>query len=142
MMPAVALAVLTSPLIVIAAVARTIRVSQPVWEAISKRGRFGESADDVLRRVLRIDTGPRPVGKMRKREASYRMTAKIESSQLLVQFASGPSRTWPLPSKSDKSGIRSTRDEAVAFAQANGATLGQVNAVKKALTANGYHINK
>ena len=39
-------------------------------------------------------------------------------------------------------GIRKIRDEAVYFAKNNGATSGQINAVKKTLTEAGYHITK
>ena len=46
-----------------------------------------------------------------------------------------------LPEKTDKSGIRRTRDQACAFAEEHDATLGQVNAVKKALTEGGYYVS-
>lgn len=35
---------------------RTIRISEEVWNAIAERGKFGESEDDVLRRVFNIDS--------------------------------------------------------------------------------------
>ena len=44
------------------------------------------------------------------------------------------------PLKTDKPALVSVRTAAVAFAGEHGATLGQVNAVKKALTENGYHL--
>ena len=34
---------------------KTIRISNDVWEAMAKHGKFGETPDVVLRRILRID---------------------------------------------------------------------------------------
>ena len=36
---------------------RTIEVSDPVWQEIATRGKFGETEDDVLRRVFEIRPG-------------------------------------------------------------------------------------
>ena len=33
---------------------RTIRISEKVWDEIAKRGKFGETPDDVLRRVFNL----------------------------------------------------------------------------------------
>jgi len=34
------------------------------------------------------------------------------------------------------------REKAVSFARENGATIGQINAVKKTLTDDGYHLTR
>lgn len=122
---------------------RTIRISAKVWEALTKVGKFGETPDDVLRRVFRIrgeSGGARP---SKRRIATQRMSAKIDGQELVVAFAGGPSKRWSLPKRDDKAGIRRARDAAVQFAEQNGATVvGQVAAVKKALTEAGYHLVK
>jgi negative regulator of replication initiation len=35
---------------------RTIRISDEVWTAMAKHGKFGETPDDVFRRILKIET--------------------------------------------------------------------------------------
>ena len=93
---------------------------------------------------------PPPQGKRRsaqsgsistkKKKSTVKLTTQVEDSQLLVQFAGGASKRWRLPERSDKAAIRCVREAAVAFARGQGATLGQVNAVKKALTDAGYYL--
>lgn len=39
---------------------RTIKISQEVWEEIAKRGKFGETEDDVLRRIFNIGSSSPP----------------------------------------------------------------------------------
>lgn len=132
---------------------RTIRISEDVWQVIANHGKFGETEDDVLRRILKlpplsesgdltrsseIKTGRLP----RRFFATKRMSSNISNNQLQITFQDGTSRSWALPAKSDKAGIKMVRDKAVAFAKENGATIGQMNAVKKTLTDNGYHLTK
>lgn len=76
----------------------------------------------------------------KRKKSTIRMTTRVEDSQLLVQFANGAKQQWGLPDRSDKAAIRHVRDASVAFARHQGATLGQVNAVKKALTDAGYYL--
>ncbi len=136
---------------------RTIEVSDPVWKEIAKRGKFGETEDDVMRRVFEIPPGSSSLGEVlssltrsvrkgpsspRRSFAVQRMSCNVDGNQLYVSFQGGPSRTWTLPLSSDKPALRNVREKAVAFARENRATLGQVNAVKKALTDNGYHLTK
>jgi hypothetical protein len=123
---------------------RTIRISEEVWQAIAKRGRFGETVDDVLRRELKVDGAIRePLGfRTRQRFAKKKMSARIEDGYLIVEFYGGPSNKWSLPSKTDKITIGSVRKQAVKFAEDNGATDGQVHAVIKAMTDKGYHLTK
>lgn len=132
---------------------KTVRVSEAVWDEIAKRGNFGETVDDVLRRVFKLDpssesnpnfdqTASGQNSRRRRNKATNRMSAHISNRRLVVDFASGHRREFKLPDKSDKTGIRSTRDEACAFAEEHEATLGQVNAVKKALTGAGYYVSR
>lgn len=121
---------------------KTIRISEAVWDAIASRGRFGETPDDVLRRVFKIEGHEEHGGVIRRRRATQRMSARIKDGRLFVGFLNGPEKEWPLPVRSDKDGIRNTRDQAVRFANDNGATQGQRHAVMRALTSARYHITK
>jgi len=132
---------------------RTIRVSEEVWQVIANHGKFGETEDDVLRRILKlppqsstddltksseINRGRFP----RRSFAKQRMSSYISNNQLQITLQDGTSRSWTLPNRSDKAGIKAVRDKAVTFVRENGATIGQINAVKKTLTDTGYHLTK
>ncbi len=132
---------------------RTIRVSEEVWKVIATHGKFGETEDDVLRRILKlppqstednltksseIKTGHPP----RSLFATQRMSSNISNDQLQITFQDGTSRSWALPTRNDKAGIKAVRDKAVTFVREKGATIGQINAVKKTLTDNRYHLIK
>lgn len=136
---------------------KPISISQPVWEAIASRGKFGETEDDVLRRVFGLP--PREPGMpvdpkltprlahrsgaaQRRSFATDKLTSYISGNELRISFASGPSNSWRLPPKDDKTQLRSIRDQATSFAKEHGATVGQVNAVRKTLTEAGYHLMK
>ena len=131
---------------------RTVRVSEEVWREIANRGKFGESVDDVLRRVFGLDPDSdlqneegrisSPRARRRTNKSTNRMSSPVENGQLVVDFASGHRREFKLPSRSDKAGIRRVRDEACEFAKEHDATLGQVNAVKKALTDARYYVSR
>lgn len=132
---------------------RTIKISEDVWQIIASQGKFGETEDDVLRRILKLPpqsttddlTKPLEIGRGRIPRGSYakqRMSSHISNNQLQITFQDGNTRSWTLPARSDKSGIRAVRDKAVIFARENGATIGQINAVKKTLTDNKYHLTK
>lgn len=121
---------------------RTIRISDDVWEAMKKVGEFGETPDDVLRRVFKIEPSETNEVKSRPRYARRRMSAYVNSNFLIVEFEGGPRQQFPLPDSANKLAIRKVRDDAVQFAEDNEASLGQVNAVKKALTDAGYHLTK
>jgi hypothetical protein len=136
---------------------RPIEVSIEVWEAIASQGRFGETEDDVLRRVFKLPPRSeqlrvpkkangehlrRASATPRRSFATQRMSSYINNDQLHISFAGGASRSWPLPARKDKVALLSVREKAVSFAKENGATLGQVNAVKKTLTEAGYHLTR
>jgi len=127
---------------------KMIRVSDEVWQAIAARGKFGETEDDVLRRVfglgeaqVKVAAGRR--GRGNRRFATKRMSQTVNNGRLIVEFDDGPRKEWPLPPPSDKDGIRHVREAAVRWAIDNGATdPGQTNAVKKALTSAGYYLTR
>lgn len=124
---------------------RSIRISDEVWSAIASRGKFGETEDDVLRREFGIDEAApssSAAPRVRPRYATDRMSTYVEDDQLHVSFKLGATKSWPLPSCDDKEGIRIVRSEATEWATDNGASPGQVDAVKKALTSAGYHLRR
>ncbi len=130
---------------------RPIRISEEVWQAIAESGKFGETEDDVLRRVFGLEPATRSVGgpgagrigRGNRRLATKRMSARVEKHSLIVDFHGGPRHEWRLPNQSNKGAIKKVRSEAVQFALKNGASdPGQTNAVRKALTDAGYHLTK
>jgi hypothetical protein len=136
---------------------KTIRISDQVWEAIAERGKFGETEEDVLRRVFNLPkntndethlssgkgTSPnRAPSGHRRSFASQRMSSYIDRNGLHLEFQGGANSSWMLPDPSDKVGIRAVLDKAIEFARANGASFGQVMAVRKALTSGGYYLTK
>jgi len=143
---------------------RRIEISEMVWEAIAVHGKFGETEDDALRRILKLPaqdsaqdraTAPssqpesrmRPMpltgsARSRSRLATTRMSSFVQNGSLVVAFAGGQRKSFTLPDRKDKLKVRQVRDEAVSFAQKAGASYGQEMAVKKALTESGYHLVK
>lgn len=126
---------------------RTIKISEDVWSKIAEKGKFGETEDDVLRRVFEIEPAPpeeRTIMRTPRRNYSTKkMHAGVHENHLQVSFETGENRRWPLPEKSDKEGIRKVRNEATDWAREQGASdPGQTNAVRKALTDAGYHLTK
>src|SRR3972149_9324201 len=105
---------------------KTIRISDEVWKAIEKRGKFMETPDDALRRALGVSRNKKRAGSTWNKVAKDRMVARAQNGELSITFASGSSKRWALPSKDDKRGIRKVRDEAVKFAEGVGAVFGQL----------------
>ena len=126
---------------------RTIRISKEVWEEIAKRGKFGETSDDVLKRVFKLTFEAGSDVDFPKKNlpdrAVRRMSARVtDDDYLVVSFLGGPSNKWKLPSKEDKNGIRGVKKLAVEFAENNKASIGQVAAVIKAMTDAEYWTSK
>lgn len=138
---------------------RVIKVSEEVWQKIASHGKFGETEDDVLRRILGIPTAvevyptrnaaapkaspeSRASSGRRRSFATQRLTSYINHNQLHVEFQDGTSSSWLLPDPKDKANIRAVLGKALSFAQEHGASVGQVNAVRKTLTNEGYHLTK
>ena len=137
---------------------RTIRISEEVWQAIASRGKFGETEDDVLRRVFEIPINTvieggqmtinsevrayRSSSGRRRRFADKRMTPYIADNTLYIEFEDGIRSNWPLPEPNNKVGISSVTQNAISWAKSHGATLGQINYVRKTLNEHGLHITK
>ncbi len=121
---------------------RTIRISDEVWGKIVEEGKFPETTDDVLRRLLGVNSRTRgTTGGQRHRYATNRMSTKVINDEVLsVSFADGASREFRLPPNHDKEAIRDVLEDALSFAKQHNATIGQLNAVRKALTDTGYHV--
>jgi len=128
---------------------RTSRISDAVWAAIAERRKFGETADTVLRRAFdlpsesdagraQIPSGRRGRGNLRY--AEKRMSPRVEAGQLSVAFEQSPANHWDLSHPSKTEDAKRVLNEAAAFAREHGATPGQVNAIRKALTEAGYHL--
>src|SRR3546814_1778100 len=100
----------------------TITVTASVWQAIASRGKFGETEDDVLRRVFSLPAASSPnqlqaakpesgtsttrrASGPRRSLATDRMSSYISANQLHVSFLSWPSSSWTLPSKPDKASL-------------------------------------
>jgi hypothetical protein len=136
---------------------RTIKVGDKVWNMIVENGKFGETADDVLRRLLNLNVvvagdaasaapkdseppnGARQFG-WKERRATVRMTQSVENGELVLRFDSGQTEKWKLPAKNNPAGIRIVRDKAIAFVRKNGGTTGQEHAAIRALTSRGYRV--
>ena len=121
---------------------KTIRISDEVWRAFEKQGKFGETPDDVLRRVFGVSRNKKRTGSTWTKVATNRMVARVADRELSVRFKSGDAKRWTLPARDDKVAIRKVRDEAVNFAEGVGAVFGQLQAVKKALTDARYYVAK
>ncbi len=123
---------------------RTIRISDEVWDKIVEEGKFPETTDDVLRRLLGINSRTRGItGGQRQRYATNTLTSKVMNDEVLsLVFRDGASREFILPPKHDKGAIRDVLDNAMSFAKQHNATHGQLQAVRKALTDAGWHITK
>ena len=133
---------------------RHVKLTEDVWQKIAEHGQFGETEDDVLRRVFELPPvtveehnkrrrGGGHRGRGNTRYATQRMSARIEGKQLVICFEDGASESWRLPHVRDKIAIRDMLENAVRFALDHGATdPGQTNTVRKALTDAGYHLTK
>jgi len=74
--------------------------------------------------------------------AAQKMTTYIAQNQFFIEFQDGASASWALPDAKDKTAIKAVLDKAVRFAREHGASMGQMNAVRKKLTDEGYHLTK
>lgn len=131
---------------------KTIRISEEAWAAIAAHGKFGETEDDVLRRVFKLSpnniqangsstTEQKQYG-WKERRATVRMTQTVRNNKLILEFDSGARFEKALPPKENRAAVRKFRDEAVEFVKSNGGTEGQEKAAIRALTSRGYHIAK
>src|SRR5437773_808847 len=98
---------------------RTIKISDEVWNFIAENGKFGETEDDVLHRLLHVarpggvaqnGTVPNRQRRWKERQATDRMTNHEVDGKLILKFDSGGRGAWQLPPKDDHSAIRRVRD--------------------------------
>jgi len=141
---------------------RTIRISEEVWNEIAKKGKFGETEEEVLRRIFGLNEGE-PIDSKHNivkgireknmkqysgrsfirgpRMAKLVLSSRVIGNKLEVVFPEiGKSQEWDLPVKSNKEEIRRILEEALDFGEKHGATDGQLKAIRKALTESGYHL--
>ena len=77
----------------------------------------------------------------RKRLSKTPMHPKIDGINLTVTFKElGISESFTLPKQGDKEGLRAVRKSAFTFAEANGATKGQIQHISKELNDNSYYM--
>ena len=123
---------------------KTIRISMEVWERIKELGEFGDTPDAVLRRVLDLPKKPpsrsSSITVKWPGKALRPLSCKIVGNDLVLQFLGDKAVHWQLPDLRDHSAIRVVRDQAERWAVTNYASYGQVSAMRKTLTANGYFV--
>lgn len=128
---------------------RSVSISDEVYAAIARRGRFGETVDDVLRRVLKVPdrevpaSGPIPSTARRVRSArlaSRRVSPRVQDGLLHVSIEGAGDRKWTLPGRDNRNEIRRVTHEALDWATELGATEGQLKAIRKELSNNRYFI--
>jgi hypothetical protein len=129
----------------------TIQVSNELWiemanliadkikdKILKQATRPDEGAEELKRDSLpsysprHFARGPRQA----ERQQNIRINDKIE----VAYPEDGIMQAWDLPSKNDREAIRAVRDKALAFAERHGASGGQLKAIMKALTENGYYL--
>ena len=111
-----------------------------------RRGPERDPERSLSKKRSAIKAASRPTRKQPRRGGEYatkRMSARVEGNLLVVAFKDeGISERWALPDRSNKEEIRRIRDEATTFAHKHGASRGQVDAAKKALTEAGFWLTK
>ena len=137
---------------------KTIKIRDEIWNMIVQNGKFGETADDVLFRLLNqsgraatesgVGNAPKnpptmveaPQYGWKQRRAAVRMTQNVDHGELVLRFDTGQTEKWKLPAEDDVKEIRRVRSAAIAFVKKNGGTIGQERAAIRALTSRGYHV--
>jgi len=87
------------------------------------------------------EEAPKPT---RVRVATVPMSVKIEDGKLTILFKEdgGATKRMKMPAKNHKNKIKMVLDKALEFAKENGATMGQLKAVRKTFNVNGYYLTK
>lgn len=122
---------------------RTVTVSEAVWGHVAEHGRFGESFDDVLRRMLAIDdnrdratTGRRS----HQRRAERRLSPyTLEEGSVVLGWDGSEELRVALPARDDRQSITRLVGQAKEWARAGGATEGQLKAIDKLFSEAGYY---
>ncbi len=127
---------------------KTIQVTDELWNEIASL-----IAADILKQAARpIEAAEEYDREMSSsiqprhftrgpRVAERQQSLRVLNNKLEVSYPEdGILQTWNLPSKSDREAIREVLNEALAFGESNGASEGQLKAIRKALTENGYYL--
>jgi predicted CopG family antitoxin len=137
---------------------RTVSISDEVYGHVADRGRFGESFDEALRRLLHVRdeaimtaaaaTPPRPgqristhVKGVRGPNLSTRRLSPclIRDGVLILGWDGVEELRLRLPDKTNRKGIEAVVGEAKRWATPAGASHGQLNAIDKTLSDGGYY---
>jgi len=119
---------------------RTIRISEEVWHALVRRGKSGETMDEVLRRILRVGKAADDKPASKEKPSTRTMTAKVIGDKLLVVFGGGVSKDWRMPPRRDRTGVGKVLRSAARFAEKHGASDAQVKRIERALEDAGYYL--
>jgi hypothetical protein len=127
---------------------KTIQVSDELWNEIARL-----IAADILKQAARpieaaeesnrenLSSIPPRHFTRGPRLADRQQSVRLINNKFEVSYPEdGILQTWNLPSKNDKEGIRVVVNEALAFGEHHGASEGQLKAIRKALTDNGYYL--
>jgi negative regulator of replication initiation len=118
---------------------RTIRISEDVWQALVRRGKTGDSMNDILRRVLKIDKSHGGKQAATVKDSSRRMRVRVIDDVLIISFDGGPSKDWQMPLRRDGAGIRKVLQSAAKFAEKQGASRAQVKRIEDTVEQAGYY---
>lgn len=113
------------------------RGAEPMETIISKSNHETSFTESRLKSSrLRLET------KAYNTSAHGRFTRDLGEETYTITSPQGESKTFMLPSSSDKEGIRKLTHEVEDFVEKQGGTIGQIKAARKKLTEFGYHITK
>jgi len=122
----------------------TIKISEEVYEEIAKRGKFGETVDDVLRREFGLVAGAQPRRQGRVRHAVRRMRPTVKGERsgrvLEIEFNGGATNRFPLPPVEERESFRAVLKQAIDWAKSEGAAPGQLNWIRKVCNEAGYYL--
>ena len=74
--------------------------------------------------------------------ATGRFIRKLTDQTYTITSPTGITKTFKLPDKQNKQGIRNLTNDVEKFVEEQNGTEGQIKAARKKLTENGYHITK
>lgn len=118
---------------------KNISISEEVWQALIRRGRSGETVDEILRRILGIHQASEEKPPSKQPTSSRSMMAKVIGDNLLVVFSGGISKAWHMPPRRDRTAIDKVLRSATRFAGKHGASSSHVKRIEKALADAGYY---
>jgi hypothetical protein len=122
----------------------TIKISEEVYGEIAKRGKFGETVDDVLRREFGMVVSAQPRRQGRVKHAVRRMTPTVKgdgSGRVLeIEFHGGATNRFPLPPVEEQGSFRPVLEQALQWAKSEGASRGQLHYIRKVCNEAGYYL--